>query len=130
MANWGRPDFDGRTAEQQKIDSEAPALRARLAAKGELVEWPHNDRVDRGYNPQLVKIHCVQNAAWQKIRLSMKGKTTADKLAILKRWWDKHIVDADLNKVELACEVQVGNYLGALRRGGQLDDANRLRKEI
>jgi hypothetical protein len=40
-------------------------------------------------------------------------------------------VDTDRHRgyaLQKATEVQVGNYLGAIRRGGQLDDSNRIRK--
>lgn len=129
MANWGSRDYDNRTAEQQKIDNEAEALRERLKHAGKMVEWAHNDLVQRGYNQSLVQVHCVRDAAWQKCRLSMKGVTTSEKLAILHAWWDRHHGKAFTSAGTDICEIQVSNYLGALRRGGQLDDENRLRKE-
>ena len=129
MANWGTRDYDSRTAEQAEIDAKAANLRERLKRAGCVVAWAHNDLVQRGYNQSLVQVHCVRDASWQKVRLSMKGVTTSEKLAILHAYWDKWHGKMFTSAGTDICEVQVGNYLGALRRGGQLDDSNRLRKE-
>lgn len=118
------------------------ALRAGLRAAGKLDRWDNEKRkCQAGYSPHDVKIHCVQNGEWQKIRLSMKGVDTSEKLAILEAWWDKQMAAAESmicsgvhtealrgNALMRATEIQVGNYLGALKRGGQLDDENRIRK--
>lgn len=115
------------------------ALRAGLRAAGKLDRWDNEKRkCQAGYNAHDVKIHCVQNGEWQKIRLSMKGVDTHEKLAILEAWWDKQMENAaqlvrcdqgDRGRaLAHATEIQVGNYLGAIRRGGQLDDENRIRK--
>jgi hypothetical protein len=101
--------------------------------------WDNEKRpVQPGYPPYLVQDFCVRDAGWQKFRLSLKGLPTHEKLARLIQWWDdkrnlaekwqgKHI-----EKVAIITEteVQVGNYLGALRRGGQLDANNRIKKYI
>lgn len=119
------------------------SLRAGLRAAGKIDRWDNEKRkCSAGYSYHDVKIHCVQNGEWQKIRLSMKGKDTYEKLQILEAWWDKQMAEA--NRLEQlieepgssargralcwATEVQVGNYLGAIRRGGQLDNENRIRK--
>ncbi|UTC30012.1 hypothetical protein STASHLEY_00780 [Brevundimonas phage vB_BpoS-StAshley] len=57
--NWGKPDFDSRSAAQQQIDREAPALRDRLKSEGKLYMWPHNELVAPGYPPDEVKKFCV-----------------------------------------------------------------------
>ncbi|MEB3025825.1 hypothetical protein VJI76_08320 [Parvimonas sp. M13] len=129
MANWGTFDYDKRSASQAKIDGEAGALRLHLSAQGKDTFWRHNDKVQRGYNQSLVQVHCVRNSAWQAVRLSMKGVTTSKKLEILHAYWDKHYNTMHTSAGTDICEIQIGNYLGALRRGGQLDDQNRLRKE-
>lgn len=118
------------------------AIRAGLRAANKLDRWDNEKRkCSAGYSPHDVKIHCVQNGEWQKIRLSMKGVDTSEKLSILEAWWDKQMASAMAliasgvhtdalrgNALLFATEVQVGNYLGAIRRGGQLDDQNRIRK--
>ena len=122
------------------------SLRAGLRAAGKIDRWDNEKRkCSAGYSPQDVRIHCVENAKWQQIRLSMKGKDTYEKLMILEAWWDKQMEEVDrlferhqngegeshahrANALMWATEVQVGNYLGAIRRGGQLDNENRIRK--
>ena len=87
----------------------------------------------RGWGQADVQEFCVRDAEWQKTRLSMKGKSTATKLAILLKWRDKHVVRERFDGFKLItfrCEVQIDNYLGALRRGGQLDDNNMIKKYI
>lgn len=94
--------------------------------------WDNNKRpVQRGYPPESVQLHCVRNQEWQQTRLSLKGLPTHEKLARLEKYWDDwhFILSADqhyANKIK----VQVGNYLGALRRGGQLDANNQIKKYI
>lgn len=123
------------------------SLRAGLRAAGKIDRWDNEKRsCAAGYNPHDVKIHCVMNSEWQRVRLSMKGVDTCEKLQILEAWWDKQMAEAMKlmsmsmetdagntfairgNALKWATEVQVGNYLGAIRRGGQLDDDNRIRK--
>jgi len=122
-------DFNSRTPSQQAYDADAPGLREDLAELGCMTEW--SLKGPAGFDKATVYRYCVDTthkevAAWQRVRLSMKGKDTHEKLAILKAWWDKHS-DGNFCK-EHSCFVQVYNYLGALRRGGQLDDQNRVRK--
>jgi hypothetical protein len=112
-----------------------------MMEKQTLTGWDNQKRpVQRGYPPSHVQAFCVQDAVWQATRMSMKGKPTHEKLAILEAWWDRHQPrynhHAGPSEVKAAshiayvCEVQVGNYLGALRRGGQLDADNQIRKYI
>lgn len=105
-------------------NEEMVVLRKKLAAEGKLTGWDMQKRpVQAGYPPHYVSEHCVNNADWQALRLRMKGKATHEKLAMCERWWDLRI-----NAHPYSTEVQVGNYLGALRRGGQLDMNNQIRK--
>lgn len=90
---------------------------------------------ERGWGPELVQLFCVQDEEWQGIRLSMKGVPTRRKLEILRRYFErKGFVDAQgvlqRDKTDRRYLCQVDNYLGALRRGGQLDDNNMIRKYI
>ena len=91
--------------------------------------WPHD--AHRGFPPNLVAEH-VKDANWQRVRLSMKGQTTAEKLRLLKQWRDACLFDDGRGGLHLLTStiVQVDNYLGALRRGGQLDMNNMIRKYI
>ena len=114
------------------------SLRAGYAAANIITGWDNEKRPCRaGYPPQDVRMHAVENRKWQVCRLSMKGKTTTVKLTILENWWDRGMREAqeinDINRAKAAkyaVEVQVGNYLGALKRGGQLNDDNQIRKEM
>lgn len=140
MANWGQADFDSRTPEQQAIDREAPELRKKLIREGHMYGWLKDKQVQSGYSPQDVKRICVENANWQKVRISMKGIPTHEKLKTLRGWWDINNNSADAlhqmgreaeaQNLRYQTEVQVGNYLGALRRGGQLDMHNQVRRYI
>lgn len=121
--------FDYRNATREQIDQEQDGLRKYLATQGHMFEWPHNDHVSLGYPPPDVKTFCVEDADWQKIRLSMKGLPTHEKLQILKDWWDRDITGKRVQP-SYAVQVQVGNYLGALRRGGQLNSQNQVRRYI
>lgn len=132
MANWDKPDFEA----DDEVDAGAVSLRAQLVAEGKMDRWPHKGPA--GFDKETVHRYCVDTshhevANWQRIRLSMKGKPTDEKLAILDAWWSRHssIKEEDGSLVvERAVFVQVFNYLGALRRGGQLDAENRVRKYI
>lgn len=107
-------------------------LRSELKARGLITGWDNEKRaVKAGYSPSEVQEHCVRNAEWQAIRLSMKGVDTYRKLEICEAWWDKHLwynEDDGVYAVQYIAEMQIGNYLGALRRGGQLNDDNQIRK--
>lgn len=110
---------------------ESTVLRRRLQDKGYLTGWDNTKRpVKAGYAMDEVKRHCVNDAAWQVVRLSMKGKLTHVKLSILERWWDLNVGKSFSLLGDDVVEIQVGNYLGALRRGGQLNDDNQIRKVI
>ena len=117
------------------------SLRAGLRAANKVDRWDNEKRVvAAGYSPQDVRMHCVENSEWQKVRLSMKGGDTYEKLQILEAWWDKQMTEATklfggtsagesrAHALVWATQVQVGNYLGAIRRGGQLDNENKIRK--
>lgn len=114
-------------------NTDSAEIRASLRAQGFIDCWPYNGHVSAGYVKDTVKKHCVENEEWQKLRLRMKGIPTHEKLRLLVDWWNYQRNTAKrTNDQELhwATEVQVGNYLGALRRGGQLNDLNQVRKYI
>lgn len=93
-----------------------------------LDKWVYDIEV---YSPTEVKVFCVQDHEWQQFRLSMKGVTTQKKLSMLyarraglRRGSIKCNVGlCDTGKVGKLCrrhQVQIDNYLNALKRGGQL----------
>lgn len=61
---------------------------------------------------EIIK-YAVNNHEWQKFRLSLKGKSTFDKLTALDRWIEQ-------SEDKYIAYIQVNNYLGALKRGGQV----------
>lgn len=74
----------------------------------------------------------VMDPEWQRVRLSMKGMSTHDKLDVLESYWmgydAMHEVNA-ISKQELHLVwVRVINYLTALKRGGQLSMEGRIQK--
>lgn len=104
-------------------------LMEYLRNNGHMDRWPEKYSLQAGYPPGDVQTYCVNHAEWQKIRLSMKGKYTHEKLKILLDWYESWI-DPVSTTPPYAVQCQVGNYLGALRRGGQLDHRNWVRKII
>jgi hypothetical protein len=68
----------------------------------------------------------VKDVDWQFVRLSMKGVSTRRKLVILDEWRDQRI--ASEGGLTRARQVQIDNYINALRRGGQLDRDNKVQK--
>lgn len=70
----------------------------------------------------------VRDGHWQAVRNSMVSKSTEEKLNILQKYYSySHKTTATLgaNLTEEAArrrEVQVGNYINALKRGGLLND--------
>jgi hypothetical protein len=59
----------------------------------------------------------IADAEWQKFRLSLKGKSTQDKLVQLTLWLQKPCTLLQAHDRQ----VQVQNYLNALSRGGQIE---------
>ena len=68
------------------------------------------------------KIHCgkiskkeiteyIIDISWQSLRLHLKGKTLEYKYMALEDW-------LKYNENSRACQVQVTNYINALKRGG------------
>lgn len=63
----------------------------------------------------------VDDEDWQEFRVSMKGKTTREKLDMLCAYYDSMMDDSDLADEEiLHVVIRVDNYIKALCRGGQL----------
>ena len=60
----------------------------------------------------------VKDKDWQVVRKSMKGVPTEQKLDILEGYYERR----NGNQVMLI-RIQVCNYINALKRGGQLNDA-------
>ncbi len=118
MSNWGVPDYNT----SEVIDIKALHERIRKEDPNAIVCWPF--QVAAGASPSLVRQFCVNDREWQDVRLSMKGKATHEKLAILQSWFHRLFASGETQRAM----VQVVNYLGAVRRGGQLNEKNEIRK--
>lgn len=84
--------------------------------------WAYYEEIEVWGNSEIR--HAVYEAddakEWQCIRVAMKGLSTIEKLTIL----------ANLRQVypQQVWKIRIDNYLGALRRGGQLDEDYKIRK--
>lgn len=64
----------------------------------------------------------VIKSDWQKVRLSMKGVSTAEKYKILEKWLND-------NNCSRSAQVQVTNYVTALSRGGLIKPEDYLERK-
>jgi hypothetical protein len=70
--------------------------------------WPHGHIVFA----QCEVNEAVKDERWQQFRRSLKGRPTQKKLELLD-WWLQY-------RCSKQAQIQVHNYIGALKRGGQL----------
>lgn len=76
--------------------------------------WPH---AVRSTNALEIRTFCP-DPEWQRVRLSLKGQTTERKLLTLDAWRTLKLVGGELPRDR---QVQIDNYINALKRGGQLN---------
>lgn len=78
-----------------------------------------------------VQKFCVQDSLWQAYRLKMKGTRTTSKLSMLNAWYIREVdhgaFEGD-SQLKRRAEVQISNYINALKRGGQLNDDLTIRR--
>jgi hypothetical protein len=77
--------------------------------------WTHKVET---YTTEEVKEFCVNDSEWQRFRLSLKGISTQAKIRQLNIRRESNLVDSKLSRRH---QVQIDNYINALKRGGQLD---------
>ena len=63
-------------------------------------------------------LEAVDDAKWQKFRLSLKGIATTEKLLRLSDWLDAAFLRD--GAIHWKDQCRVDNYVNALKRGGQL----------
>lgn len=85
-------------------------------------QWPYE--LPRLSKTEILK--CISDADWQKFRLSLKGLSTEKKLDKLEQYLTGD--DSDALHASYEVNVQVVNYINALKRGGQLDKDGRVVK--
>lgn len=81
-----------------------------------MTKWPYAQ--EAVCYPSAVQEFCVRDAEWQTFRVSLKGLSTEEKLKRLDCWRADHM---DQGLLPLRNQVQIDNYLNALKRGGQLN---------
>ena len=54
---------------------------------------------------------------WQLFRVALKGLSTVEKISMLTNRWNVCVEDLSIEQER----IRIMNYIGALRRGGQLD---------
>lgn len=85
-----------------------------------VTRWQH---VVHKHSPDDVR-HAVYNSRtsdnWQKFRVSLKGQSTKLKLYRMGHRFARMLQNDDAHEQSLE-RVRIDNYIGALRRGGQLD---------
>lgn len=59
---------------------------------------------------------------WQLFRVSLKGLTTYEKIAMLTEYYHRHHLNCDCVNTRNMSKIRIHNYIGALKRGGQLND--------
>jgi hypothetical protein len=90
--------------------------------------WPFVSDFTEDYDNHDIR-HAVYLAGeaetWQQFRVSLKGLSTKEKLYCLMWYWGVHVTPgAGAHRSLYAWKnekIRVNNYLGALKRGGQLD---------
>lgn len=95
-----------------------------LSSKVVYDRWDHIDEffvADTGAIRMAVYIE-EGHLEWQRFRVSLKGLGTYNKLKALHEYWLMHVVGNKDNVDRMLQKIRVNNYLGALRRGGQLDE--------
>lgn len=93
-----------------------------------VVKWPFQVLP---YTSSEVIQYCVNDEEWQKFRKILKGVPTFKKLEMLDMRRTQNITK-NASKLETyvdrRCQVQLDNYINALRRGGQLNLKNEVIK--
>lgn len=116
-------DWDKRFSKDQIEASRKRWLSANFSEYDD--EWFERALRDMGYDSSITMgqvRHAVYEAPdaadWQLFRVSLKGMTTQQKVAMLRMRWD---VQIDCERGDGTIEKhRIWNYVGALKRGGQL----------
>lgn len=92
--------------------------------ENDFLEWPDYIGYDASYTVGQIRyaVYEADDAAeWQLFRVSMKGLRTVEKLIMLgHRWQEKCDNVFEMNAKRDLELMRIHNYIGALKRGGQL----------
>lgn len=98
--------------------------RVTYAALQPLMKWPYALAKDP-WDHEYIRF-CVYESStserWQLFRVSLKGLETGWKLAQLEHYCIKHFVGNTFWYEAKIEKCRIDNYIGALRRGGQLNE--------
>lgn len=106
------------------------STRLREIIRESCMLWPFKEHFTEKYTAEMIKFAVYDEPTawdWQRFRVSLKGLTTPEKLFCLSWWWCRRVAgremisDSSVNKYTEINKIRVNNYLGALKRGGQLD---------
>ena len=108
-----------------------------ICLEHERTKWPYKYIQPRQRDVQYAVYHASDAPQWQLARVSLKGLPTSTKLYFLTRLWQDKLVglyypskrpvnalqrDISLeHSIAVWTYIRINNYIGALRRGGQLD---------
>lgn len=96
---------------------------AILEAAGATIKWEHEYFQPSAQRVQEAVYNVPSHREWQRFRVSLKGMSTRVKIARLDARWRKNIATRSSDDPEFALEtVRIHNYIGALKRGGLLND--------
>lgn len=75
----------------------------------------------------------IKDQQWQKLRVSMKGKSTEEKLKMCRDWLRVGFLAEPFKASESGLGydiaiIQVTNYINALKRGGQLSREGQIQR--
>jgi hypothetical protein len=111
-------DYDKMFSPEQINDCRQQWLRngSSYAERMGITEWDLPVKQWSQEKVQHAVYHAISAEDWQLFRVSMKGLSTSEKLYML---YNRHVC-LDASSYELEA-IRIGNYIGALVRGGQLD---------
>jgi hypothetical protein len=120
-------EYDKKYADLARTDEQEEPHIQDLARDTTCWYGPHIESF-----PQVEVKYAVYEAAdheeWQKFRCSLKGQSTRMKLARLWVHYQNSRANAESIKELDVAKIRVHNYLGALKRGGLLDEKGRIIK--
>lgn len=140
-------DFDSKYAYLKGELLEGENQIALQSRAGSITSWEYHKEIVLWSNAEIREaVYMASSAeAWQQFRVSLKGFTTEMKLARLEARYLKirHqvvasleelgesnknmlVYDTSLSEEEKMEKCRIDNYMGALRRGGQLDASYRI----
>ena len=97
----------------------------KLIQVSQIKRWPYAYTSHSQQNVQYAVYHSQWSREWQIFRIALKGLTTRQKLfQLIKRWKETETVMRQTGNSEYyrTRVVQIENYVGALVRGGLLDE--------